>query len=152
MELNMKKYTLGIISAIAMAASVSSYAETSNQTVNMTHVVNAPANITATWVDSNPGKAVAAGSAVGNVTVAITGGTMTSFSVGNGLPRFYRNGATSGLDYVTYGVKKSNGASANGSNSLSRAEQNSFTLGIIAQQDMGVGSWAGTLPLVITYN
>lgn len=57
----MKKYTLGIISAIAMAASVSSYAETSNQTVNMTHVVNAPANITATWVDSNPGKAVAAG-------------------------------------------------------------------------------------------
>lgn len=150
MELNMKKIALGIISAVAMAASVGAYAATSNQTVNMTHTVNAPANITAKWTDQNPGQAVGAGSAVGSVTVSITGGTMTAFNKGNGLPRFYKDGSTT--DYVSYSLKKNNAGISNSSNSLTGADQTSFTVSVIADQAMGAGSWAGTLPLVITYN
>ena len=150
MELNMKKIALGIISAVAMAVSVGAYAATSNQTVNMTHTVNAPANITAKWTDSNPGAAVAAGNEVGSVTVSITGGTMTAFTKGNGLPRFYKDGSST--DYVSYSINKNNVGISSSSNSLAGADQTSFTLSVIANQEMGAGSWAGTLPLVITYN
>ena len=148
MELNMKKIALSIISAVTMAASVGAYAATSNQTVNMTHTVNAAANITSSWVDSNPGQAVSAGGTIGNVNVSITGGTMTSFKLGSTQARFYKDG---GSTYVSYSVNKS-GTPVSATNNLSGAEQTSFSLGITADQPMGTGSWAGTLPLVITYN